>query len=519
MQLRILICVVLTGCGRSALMLDVPAGDDGDTAIASDSDSDEGVTAIEVSIDAPSTALPLTRVRATATVTNAANQQVTWSSDPATAATIDADGVFVAPELDGDYIIRATSVADPSVSAMTTIRVTRALTPAVAANTGTITNGTGMAHQNHLVHAVEHGEWWLWYETSEDTTHLRTRRSTDFITWNEGASLSLGKTHGNDARNIAIADRIINGNHVVHISVGFIDSDLGRKHVRATLPGGSCVFGAAVQTNTGGSTEPDGPAVVITDAGQVVDGSGWDQTPQTPPLTPCGDGDVEIYVADALETGTTSFDAMTYTKQVIWCVDVRVNARVLLSDGETLYHIYDNGGKDPTPKNFFFSLRRADGTWLPVQDTYTPPPEVFASAVETDINDWNARIIGAQIHAVRRNGSESDTLEHRIFTLGSEDDWAAGQPIDLSASTTGSGVYLTPYGEGALLVQIAADQLVYSFWDGDSWSPWNALDVPSGTRSFIAGSTPPTGNERPAVMWMETETATGASVIVGSVLP
>ena len=475
--------LAIAGCGR----LGFAAATDGGEP-----------SAVEI-LPGATTLLPLTTMHLDATV------PVTWSIDEAGADAITATGDFSAGMTTGVVHVRATAGAD---SAAVAIAITDAPIRVVMADTGSVTSATGMAHQERLLYAPELGAWWLFTISSVVPDSLITRTSRDFVTWSDGPTLALGHTHGQDGRNITLADRVIGGTHVVHLSVGYVDAVRGRLHVKATLDATGLVFGAPVATNSGGTTDPDGPAVAITGQGSVIDGSGWDQTPATPPLSPCGDGDVEVFTSATVDTGATSFDAMAFARRVLWCVPNRVDARYLYADGETLYHLYEDGNSEPDAVNILYSIRRPDSAWLPDESAVkTTPPSVFATDTAFPIDDWTVRPVGRTLHAIRRVGT---AYEHRQLALGSDGPWTAGAAIPDSAAAGGSGVYAAAYGTGMILVEITSSNgLAYTFWDGTAWTAWRPLAVPSTMLTALAGSTPRDG-ERPAIMWQEPGEIAGA---------
>jgi hypothetical protein len=499
--------VGLAGCGRIGF---------GDRAAPCASDATAGcAAAIAVQLPPTASVLPEATLVLAARVDGTTNQAVTWSIDEAAGA-ITAAGVLTAPATAQTLHVRATSAAAPTVSAMTTVTVSQTLAVAELAAVGTSSNATGMSHQAHLVYAPELGQWWMWYGSTLDPTHLRTRFSSDFVSWRDGEALALGHPHGGDGRNLAVADAVIGGHHVVHLSAGYLDAKRGRVHARAELTAGRCAFGAAQEINAGGVQEPDGPAVAITADGHVVDVTGWLATPQRPPLTPCGDGDDVFYSSDLAETGTTSFDAMTYTQEVLWCVPTRIDARWLYADGNDLYELYDDAISDPDPRNLLMTVRKA-GTWLPDETVYTMPPRVFATDQIYPLDDWGVAVVGRGIHAARRVGA---TFEHRVYDLDAGGAWRDGPALPGAAGKAGAGLFLAPYGAGLIAVQIAAtaDQAIaYSYGDGARWTPWRSLTSAMAGRGFIAGAVP-AGGGRPAITWTE-DRGGGTYAIAGGVLP
>lgn len=471
-------CVVLllAGCGRIGFGATEP--------------TDAPATAL--AITAPTTILPLTAERLTA------NLPVVWSGDG-----VDADGTFHAPATTGPAVVHATA---DGVTVDALITVTTNASPQVATTTA-LANASGMAQQTHLLWAAERGEWWLFTQAG---SAIATMHSADFASWSAGPSVDLGHP-SDDGRNLTLADAVLGGTHVVHLSAGWNDSNTrGRSHVKATLGAAGLVFEAAEDINKGGAIDPDGPAVAITGSGLVVDASGWDQTPQAPPLSPCGDGDAEIYSSAAPDTGATSFATMAFTKRVIWCVPNRVDARYLYADGETLYHVYEDGGDEPDPSELIFQIRHADGTWTPSNGTtHDKPPAVFPDGT-FQIENWTVRRIGDALHAVLR--TSDGALHHAMLPLGGETWTPLAAPPSIGAN--GHGMMVAAYGIGMILVEFDGSGVpTYAFWDGATWSAWTPLAVFGAARDYLAGADGP----RPALIW--TQTGIGGLGIQGLVLP
>jgi hypothetical protein len=462
--------------------------------------------------------------RFTANVSGTADQMVTWSVGEAGGGTIDATGLYTAPAVDGTYHVKAASHADASRTATATVNVKQLLAQVVIANAGTVTAPTGHGHQRHLIFAPDTHEWWLFYDTSTDLHSLRTRHSTDLMTWQDGASASFVEGHAGDGRDLSVAFKNLNGHDVLHATQGFMGASYGRYHVKGTITAGAISWGTPVNTNFYSSAYlPDGSATVITDDGSVIDTSGWLTTPMMPPLG-CGTGDEVMFEASAKDTGTTSFDAMTYNETVVWCVPQTINARVLLPSGNTVYQLFVNGMNSTTvAQNIFFTYRDPTDVWYPIESgtMATPPASVFTSSSDMDIDDWSTVIAGGKLHAVRRIGASSDTYEHRVYDLGTGA-WSFGGGIPVEAGRAASGMFLAPYGDGIVLVAIRGDTAhevratQYSL-TLNNWTPW--ITVVGGTvdRTFIAGGIAEDGSQSPVVLWAQPNGAT--LDIAGAQLP
>ncbi|HEY0252404.1 MAG TPA: hypothetical protein VGC41_12805, partial [Kofleriaceae bacterium] len=428
----------------------------------------------------------------------------------ASAGLIDATGVFTAPETEGTVTI---TVATPSQHVDVQVNVTLTTNAVPIASTGTVTTPSGQGSQIHGFYSDVQHEWWVLYTSSAAPTKVQTMHSTDFQAFTAGPSVDLNHAIGN-GNNLAVAHRMLGDHEIMHVAQAW-DQGFGRSHVRAELTSSGLVWGGAQDIAENGTTTPDGPAVAITEAGQVIDGTGYLQTPQNPPLTPCGNGDVVMYTANQLDDGTTSFDAMTYKQEVIWCVPTHVNARWLGTDGDTIYHLYDDGLTDPNTVNIPYQVRRAN-TWLPLEQTYTVPPSVFVGDIAFDIADWDATIVGRKLHAVRRNGM-SLALEHRVLDLDGIGGFVNGGAMGSEAGVSGTGVIVAPYGTGVIAVQItataSAEPIIYAFYDGTKWTAWHTLDAPASAKRTGLSAIP---GPRPALLWTEPG---AASTLTGAALP
>lgn len=431
---------------------------------------------------------------------------VMWTIVEGGGGKTDAEGRYTAPAAAGTYHLRATSVADSSEHADATITVVDAASATTIASAGTLAGATGHGSQTHIVYAAGSSEWWLFFNQG-DVPELLTMHSKDFTTWASGESAGLPKGNSGDGRDLSVAYRSLNGHDVAHITQGYAQGTLGRYHLRAAISDGHIAFGEATEQNSGGDTHPDGSATVITPAGVVIDSTGWEGTPQTPPLGPCGNGDVDSYQSKSADDGTTNFDSVGFTEQVLWCVGSHVNARQLLAFGDTVVHLYEDGGGDPNPVNILTSVRQSNGVWLPVQTgaNAITPPRVFFTDQSFGLDDWAATIAGGKVHAVRRL---KNAFEHQSLSDASGG-WSAAGAIPAEATLGNSGLFLAPYGSGLILVALSDDagsKIRYTAFDGALWSAWATLSKNTASRNFIGGFAPESG-PKPAVIWSQTNGA------------
>ena len=487
MKLLALACVI--GCGRI------------DFALHAD-----GADTVSIRITAPATALPATETRL------AADREVTWSTD---LGSFGAGGVFRAGETDGTATIIATSIADPRVVTTATIEVTQAISPRELAAVPGVFWPAGLATQVHGFYSDRTKAWWFFYTDAAPSQLVHSLTSTDFASWTAGPTLDAGVPIGSDGRNFSLARRVIADHEIIHLAQSY-ETGRGRIHVRAELDASGLVFGGVTRTNLGGVVSPDGPAAMITEAGEVIDASGYDPTPQTPPLSPCGDGDAELYTAAQAETGTTSFDLMTYSKQVLWCPNSRINSRFLASDGDTIYYFYEDGAVDPEPVNVLYDIRRA-GVWSPDETVKTTPPAVFPLDQSFALEDWTALVKDRTLLVMRR--LPGGLTEVRYLDLDAPSAFIDVTTMFANGGKVGSGVVMQPYGTGVIALELEAsttpsdyNRLEYGFWNGVAWSGWHPLIGPEATRDSIAGIAGGAYG-RPAVVWAE------GGGIVGVALP
>lgn len=437
-----------------------------------------------------------------AAIDGAASTDVTWSVVEPEGGTISVTGVYRAPTMDGVYHVRATSNADATAYGDAEVTVRATVPPVTIASGDGLFAPTGFGMQSHLGYAVGAADWYLFYDGADGS--LRTSHSQDFVAWAPGTPLDLPNGNSGDGRDLAVASTRVGELDIIHVTQG--DSSFGRYHIRGTTFGG---FEAVTMVNTGGDTAPDGCATAVLADGTVIDVTGWRATPSTPPLSPCGNGDVNVYVADDKEHGS-SFMGVGFTPTVVWCVTNHVNAHAILGLGSTALILYEDGNDDSDPVNVLMTIRKPDGTWAPVQNPAgqaTTPPSVFASSQSQGINDWTATVAGTTAHAVRHLG---DKFEHRTFTLGGA--WSDGAAIPDQAVKHNDGVFLGAYGDGLVLLGIAdtpGDPIVYTTYDGLAWTPWATLVPSGGSRSFLSGYAPPIG-AKPAIIWTEGGNITGA---------
>jgi hypothetical protein len=451
---------------------------------------------------------------------------VVWSVDEPDGGTVTAQGAYTAPIANQMFHVRATVGAEHAEAVVT---VKETASPVTIVSTGAVATATGHGSQSHLAYAEGAGEWWLFHDP-QGIGQLATRHSKDFVTWGDGNVAPLPSGHSNDGRDLSIAYRRLGGADggaggadIVHISQSYLNDagPQGRYHLRAMLAPGQVALETPWLVNGGSSGPPDGTATVILPSGLVVDSTGYQPTPSSPPLGPCGAGDVDVYTSGKLDDGSASIDNMMFpaVAHVLWCVPSFVNARQLLAVGDVVVHLYVDGTDQQTPTELFASIRSPSGQWTPVEMgmTVTPPLAIFAVPSESfDRADWVGAVLGGNVHVVRRV-SGTGAFEHRVVSTANTT--SVGTPIPFVPTTAASGLALLPYADGLVLLALdanAGSSVLYTAFDGSSWSSWQTLVTLGTSGSWLSGYAPGSG-AKPAVIWTQ---AAGASyAIAGALLP
>ncbi len=126
------------------------------------------------------------------------------------------------------------------------------------------------------------------------------------------------------------------------------------------------------------------------------------------------------------------------------------------------------------------------------------PNFAFPTMVDFDLDDWTAAVFGGQVHVVRRLTS-SGAFEHAV--VSPDRHRHAGGNVQAQASKLASGLVLAPYGDSLVLMALdanAGSNVVYSVYDGTSWSGWATLVSIGKSGSWLGGFTPETGASRPS---------------------
>ncbi|HEY1954518.1 MAG TPA: hypothetical protein VGH28_02885 [Polyangiaceae bacterium] len=349
--------------------------------------------------------------------------------------------------------------------------------PGPLASAGSVATETGNAQQTHLVWAAGAKRWWLFY-IDDDTTHLKTRSSADFVTWTDGASLTLAHPTGGEGRNFSVAYASVAGADVVHVAFSHAEpSLLTHSHTRAIISGSAITFGLPVDMGapvSSAADQPDGVATLV-----APDGSVWDSTGFTFSVgTTSGHFNEDVFAASVPETGAGSWDA-SFAQTTVEVVGQESNARAFVYDGAPVA-FWEDGVDEPDPTNLHFAAF-AGGGWTSVQT-------VFATDAPQDPNDWGVAVLRAgsltETHAVRATASGS--YDHELGATSP----SAGAAPPPNARTPGSGVVLLSDPAHLAAFTLGADGSVQrSRWDGAQFGAWESL-APARTRAYLSGYCP-----------------------------
>ncbi|HEY8076585.1 MAG TPA: hypothetical protein VIF62_20815 [Labilithrix sp.] len=374
--------------------------------------------------------------------------------------------------------------------------------PVQITTTNAATKGSGLPMQSHLLFAAHAQTWVLFYVDSATPMSLRSKLSTDFSTWTDGAALDLPAQHGGDGRDFAFATAEAGGADVIEIAMSIHFGAADKRHLvaRATLTGGTIAYGTVGQQSmtphSDSNLDPDGPAIAIAGDGFVTDFTGWWTNN---PDGGGGTGNAYAFRSSAPDVGGTF--APTWDGTSIETVDIVCNARgALVLGGSAVLALWEKGDVEPDPTNVRAS--RSNGT------SWSNPVDVFQKSAAQDPGDWAALAVAPNdVHLVRMRLDGS--LDHARFD-GVK--WSAGATVPAAALEVGGGIALAEGASGPLLLALAegGKEVRGSRWDGAAWSQWSPI-VPSGaTRSALAATN---ASGKSAVLWTE---SSGSGFAIGA---
>jgi hypothetical protein len=378
-------------------------------------------------------------------------------------------------------------------------------TTGVLANAGHVTGATGNATQTHIVYALGSKRWWLFY-IDDDPMTLKTRSSPDFVTWTDGATLTLAHTNAGEGRNFSVAYASRGGTDVVHVVLSHVVSggSLVHAHARAVITNATIAFSAPADVSMaqGSLQGPDGPVTFIDADGTVWDASGFAVSMGTT------NGHYNEDVFSAAPDNGASWTS-GFTQQTLEVVNTVTNAHALFN-ANGMGAVWTLGDQT-NPTNLRFSTNT--GSW-------SSAISIFDAGAE-DSNDWSVAVLtttkGPEGHVVR--ALLGGGYEHVYGGSGTGSNTAA--PLAQSR-TAGSGVLLLADPSHLAALDVAADgSLVMSRWDpsATSWSPWTVL-ASATPRAFLSGYCPDLDAHPEAkgcaVLW--TSTTTSGSTIGGQLV-
>ncbi len=369
---------------------------------------------------------------------------------------------------------------------------------AVLATSGAVSTATGLAMQTHVIYAVNTHTWWLFTIDSADPALLKTRYSTDFCNWSDGAALTLPYPHANEGRNFSVAYSDIAGDDVVHISFSHYVSATARyhTHTRAVISGTTITYDTPALVcsyleSTSYLIDPDGPATGVGTDGVVTDLTGWIDE---------GGGHIDDALAwRSVQADNGSTWSNTWgTYSLLTYVPYVVNARAITPLlGGSMLTFWDDASAEPNPDNVQWALW--SGT------AWSSVAYVFPDETAQGVNDWSIlQMLPTDVHAVRR--TLANTFEHERFN-GST--WSAGGAIPSDDGEQNTGVVLASTGTSTLaLYAIASGSSTIRTiaWNGSAWGTWSSAVTSAGTRTSLSAYASPAAGKA-AILWTETSGA------------
>jgi hypothetical protein len=361
----------------------------------------------------------------------------------------------------------AEAAADAGDGAVSAVPVTLAASPALFA--------AGSAQETHLHYAKTSAKWVLFY-LDTDTTKLKTRVSSDFVTWTDDASLPYSNPHPGDARSFAVTYNDLAGKDVFHVSYGLKASPSDRRHhhARGVMTAGKMVFepsiGLGRVTSNDNNLEPDGPAVLTVQGGTVIDMSGW--------LSPDGGtertGNAMAWLSTDSELGGTWSPSFGGPIEVE-VVPIICNARAIVPIGAGALAVWEASDAEPNPTGLTFARFNGKG--------WSSTAAVDGTKVTMDINDWSlARLDDSHIHAVRFAGG---LFRDRLYDGAS---WTDGPAMPSATHLTGEGVVaLADAGMVRVFMLDASGAILTTSLTAGAWSPWAPFVAAASGRSGLSG--------------------------------
>lgn len=373
--------------------------------------------------------------------------------------------------------------------------------PVTIASAGSVSAATGNAQQTHVVWAIGAKRWWLFY-IDDDSTHLKTRSSPDFVTWSDGPSLGLTHQNAKEARNFSVSYASIGGSDVVHVAFSHVETGtLFHTHTRGVISGSSITWSNPIEVCqiSAGPSGADGTATIVTSSGDVWDSTGFVISQNST----AGHFNEDVFRASATDTGAAW--TASFAQTTVEIVDTATNNRTFVQ-GVAPVAFWEKGDQDPVPTNVRVSS---------FVTSWSSPVDVFAASAAQDANDWDAvALASGEVHVVR--ALQSGGYEHVFGTTSI----AIASPPATKPRTTGAGVVLLADRTHLAAFDLGSDGSVQeSKWSGSQFSSWTTL-APARTRAFLSGHCPDLDAHPEAagcaLIW--TEPSSGGYAIVGTLV-
>lgn len=380
--------------------------------------------------------------------------------------------------------------------------------------TTNVQSASGLGQQRHLV--VESGCHYYYFYPSDDGSQILTRTSDDFAAWSDGDPITLtvpeaGLTLGDD---FAVAYAEIGGAHVLHVLAEETNpSATGDAiHLRTTIAGGH--FAAPTKYSLPGSGEDsacttDGPSVIITADGHVLDGMGWITHSTT--FTHC---DMNVLESSGVDDGTAfpgGFSLVGYS----YSVPDYTYAHELVelpSTGEILAAFPDEDGTGDPQTEYALAVVTSpfDASFnapAPLTDELFFDPD---GGPQAWFGDWGlCRLTDANVYAVRHVFDVSGQTANDAFQALTFDgaSWKPGAVPQPSAGALNQGLAIVSGvdpAKGMILATIDANATAVDLqlWTpaSNAWTPLPSIVRTSPVQS-LAGSG--CGSPRASVFWTE----------------
>jgi hypothetical protein len=355
----------------------------------------------------------------------------------------------------------------------------------------------GAAQETHLHYAKNSALWVLFYLDTE-TAKLKTRVSSDFLTWTDGAALALSNPHPGDGRSFAVTYDDLAGKDIFHVAYAVKASTTDRRHhhARGVMSGGTMLFepsiGLGRTTSKDNALEPDGPAVLTVQGGTVVDLSGWFSADGGADHT----GNVVAWLSSDSELGATwspSFGAPVE----VYVVPIICNARAMVRIGAGALAVWESGDTEPSPTGLTFARFNGAG--------WSTASAVDGVKATLDVNDWGlARLDDTHVHAVRFAGG---FFRDRVYDGAG---WSDGPAMPSTTHATGEGVVvLADAGTLRVFMLDTSGAIVTTSLTSGVWSAWATAVPAAANRSGLSGYA---GVGGAALLW--TDKSSGALMAV-----